>query len=269
MLALLALVALAFGLAACGSRQQQRQHHRLRTRAAATTTTPQRRLASVIQSNPDNAGKPTITIGSKNFTEEFILGEIYAQALQAAGYKVKKQLNLGSEQIALKALKAGSIDAYPEYTGTALTSFFKVKNDDVPKDAAAGLRADQGRVRQDRLHGAAADAVHGLQRLRDDPGGRAEGRQRDHAERPGLQGVMPRAIRRPKARTAPASSSSGSRSWDKGSDVVSTTPEETHVKAELDPGGDPPEDDRNEEVEGSPAPDPTEETDAGDDPQAD
>ena len=44
----------------------------------------------------------TITVGSKNFTEEFILGEIYAQALQAAGYKVKKDLNLGSEQIALQ-----------------------------------------------------------------------------------------------------------------------------------------------------------------------
>jgi glycine betaine/choline ABC-type transport system substrate-binding protein len=89
----------------------------------------------VIQRNAENASKPTITMGSKNFTEEFILGEIYAQALEAAGYKVKKQLNLGSEQIAYKAVKGGQVDAYPEYTGTSLTSFFKVETKDVPKDA--------------------------------------------------------------------------------------------------------------------------------------
>ena len=76
-----------------------------------------------------------MTIGSKNFTEQFVLGEIYSQALEAAGFTVKKQLNLGSELIAHKSLQAGKIDAYPEYTGTALTSFFKVKTADVPKDA--------------------------------------------------------------------------------------------------------------------------------------
>jgi glycine betaine/choline ABC-type transport system substrate-binding protein/ABC-type proline/glycine betaine transport system permease subunit len=133
-LALLAFVVLAFGLAACGSDDDNNGGSTDSGAAAATTTTPAGD-SKVIQSNPDNAGKPTITIGSKNFTEEFILGEIYAQSLKAAGYKIKKQLNLGSEQIALKALKSGSVDAYPEYTGTALTSFFKVKNEDVPKDA--------------------------------------------------------------------------------------------------------------------------------------
>ena len=87
----------------------------------------------LIKRNADNAAT-TITVGSKNFTEEFILGEIYAQALQAAGYTVKKDLNLGSEQIALKALKGGNIDGYPEYTSTALTSFFDVQPQDIPKD---------------------------------------------------------------------------------------------------------------------------------------
>ena len=61
---------------------------------------------------PTNA-TTTITVGSKNFTEQKVLGEIYAQALQAAGYKVKKQLNLGDEKTALKALEGGHIDAYP------------------------------------------------------------------------------------------------------------------------------------------------------------
>ncbi|MEA2283194.1 MAG: osmoprotectant transport system substrate-binding protein opuBD [Solirubrobacteraceae bacterium] len=86
------------------------------------------------------AGKGTITIGSKNFTEQFILGNIYADALKAAGFNVKKQLNLGAEQIAYKALKAGRIDAYPEYTGTSLTSFFGVKVADVPRDKNAAYQ---------------------------------------------------------------------------------------------------------------------------------
>jgi glycine betaine/choline ABC-type transport system substrate-binding protein/ABC-type proline/glycine betaine transport system permease subunit len=134
-LALLSLV-LAFGLAACGSDDSSDDNGSTSTGSAAATTTTPAADSKVITANADNASKPTITIGSKNFTEEFILGEIYAQSLKAAGYKVKKQLNLGSEQIALKALKSGRVDAYPEYTGTALTSFFKVKNEDVPKDPA-------------------------------------------------------------------------------------------------------------------------------------
>ena len=65
-------------------------------------------------------GKPTIKIGSKNFTEQFILGEIYAQALEGAGYPVDRKLNLGGTLVAYEALKSGDIDLYPEYTGTAL-----------------------------------------------------------------------------------------------------------------------------------------------------
>ncbi len=70
--------------------------------------------------------KPAITVGSKNFTEQYILGNIYADALSAAGFKVKKSLDLGSEVVAYKALKQGEVDAYPEYTGTALLSFMQV-----------------------------------------------------------------------------------------------------------------------------------------------
>jgi glycine betaine/choline ABC-type transport system substrate-binding protein len=88
----------------------------------------------LIQSNSAN-GNVTVKVGSKNFTEEFILGEIDAQALEAAGYKVKRDLNLGSEQIAFKALKNGNIDGYPEYTSTALTSFFGKKATEIPSDA--------------------------------------------------------------------------------------------------------------------------------------
>jgi len=104
----------------------------------------------LIERNPDNAGKK-ITVGSKNFTEEFILGEIYAQALQAAGYDIKTDLNLGDAQIALKALKAGDIDAYPEYTSTALTSFFKVQPQDIPKDAQDAIDQTQSKFAQEGL----------------------------------------------------------------------------------------------------------------------
>jgi glycine betaine/choline ABC-type transport system substrate-binding protein len=128
LIAVLAAVGLVVGLAACGSSSSDNKSD---TSGGTTATTAG---GSVIKANPAN-GKVSVTIGSKNFTEEFILGNIYAQALQAAGYKVKTQLNLGSEQIALKALKSGKISAYPEYTGTALTSFFNAKTTDIPTDA--------------------------------------------------------------------------------------------------------------------------------------
>jgi osmoprotectant transport system substrate-binding protein len=89
--------------------------------------------SSGIQRNDSNSST-TITVGSKNFTEQKILGEIYAQAFEAAGYKVEKQLNLGDEKTALKALEGGEISAYPEYTGTALLSFFGVQADKLPDD---------------------------------------------------------------------------------------------------------------------------------------
>lgn len=133
-LAMLAL-ALTFGLAACGDDDSSSDTGSSTSAGAAASTTSTKAADSkVIQSNPENGSKPTVTIGSKNFTENIILGEIYAQALQAAGYKVKKQLNLGSEQIALKAVKSGRVDAYPEYTGTVVTSFCKVKDADVSHD---------------------------------------------------------------------------------------------------------------------------------------
>jgi glycine betaine/choline ABC-type transport system substrate-binding protein len=89
--------------------------------------------AGTIENNPDNAGK-TITLGSKNFTEQIVLASIYSQALQAAGYTVNEQFNLGDEQTALKSLKSKQIDAYPEYTGTALLSFFDVPAAELPSD---------------------------------------------------------------------------------------------------------------------------------------
>ena len=79
-------------------------------------------------SDQPGKGKPAVTIGTKDFTEEFILGNLYAQALQAKGYKVNLKENIGATEITDKALTSGTIDAYPEYTGeTTATVFGKNK----------------------------------------------------------------------------------------------------------------------------------------------
>ncbi|BCS31930.1 glycine betaine/L-proline ABC transporter permease/substrate-binding protein [Luteitalea sp. TBR-22] len=65
-----------------------------------------------------------IVVGSKNFGEQLVLGEIVAQALEREGLRVRRQLNLGGTLICDRALLAGDIDVYVEYTGTALTAVF-------------------------------------------------------------------------------------------------------------------------------------------------
>src|ERR1700736_1648086 len=70
-------------------------------------------------------GGDAVKVGSKNFTEELILGELYAQSLEQAGWSVTRKLNLGTTDIAMAALKRGEIDLYPEYTGTAYLDVLK------------------------------------------------------------------------------------------------------------------------------------------------
>jgi osmoprotectant transport system substrate-binding protein len=121
-LLLLLLVPLAIG--ACGGDDDDDN---------GGSSTPAAQSSGTITKNDKNSSVK-LTIGSKNFTEQKVLGEIYAQALAAAGYSISKQLNLGDEKTALKALKQGEISAYPEYTGTILTSFLGKKAEDIPKD---------------------------------------------------------------------------------------------------------------------------------------
>ena len=66
------------------------------------------------------SGEPAIRVGSKNFTESIVIAEIYSRALENAGLKVQRHLNLGSTAIAMAAIERGDIDLYPEYTGTGL-----------------------------------------------------------------------------------------------------------------------------------------------------
>ncbi|HLF26552.1 MAG TPA: glycine betaine ABC transporter substrate-binding protein [Anaerolineae bacterium] len=69
---------------------------------------------------------PTIRVGSKDFTEQFILGEMYALLLEDAGFQVERKLNLGGTPVAHNALLNGEIDVYPEYTGTGLLTVLKL-----------------------------------------------------------------------------------------------------------------------------------------------
>ena len=72
-------------------------------------------------SGGDTKEGPTITIGSTNFAEQLILGEIFAQVLEANGYTVERQFNLGSREVVYPALTSGQIDLLAEYTGSLLT----------------------------------------------------------------------------------------------------------------------------------------------------
>jgi osmoprotectant transport system substrate-binding protein len=102
------LVGLGPVLAACGSA----------TPATTGTTTTSSRAAPP----GPGAGRPPVTLGAKNFTEEFILGQLYSQALSAMGYKVRLIDDIGPSEVVDRELAAGRIDGYPEYTGTILSS---------------------------------------------------------------------------------------------------------------------------------------------------
>jgi osmoprotectant transport system substrate-binding protein len=69
-------------------------------------------------------GKPALTLGTKNFTEELIIGELYKQYLQHEGYTINYKPNIGSTEIVDKALTSGQIDAYPEYLGESFSTVF-------------------------------------------------------------------------------------------------------------------------------------------------
>ena len=142
LLALLALVCSASLIAACGDDDDEQP--------ASTPTQSEPSGGGKIQKDEANAGIQ-LTIGSKNFTEQKVLGEIYAQGLEAAGFNISKDLNLGDEKTALAALKAGEISAYPEYTGTALLSFFGKQADELPKDEMAAYEEARKNFEADGL----------------------------------------------------------------------------------------------------------------------
>ncbi len=142
-LALVATLVLAIAVAACGSSSSSSSNTSSSSGSSSSKGT-------LITKNSANSGK-SVTIGTKNFPEQYILGEILKQGLEAAGYTVSNKGSLGSEVVAFKALKGGQVQAYPEYTGTALTSFYHVKVSAVPKTPVAAYAELKPKLAKDKI----------------------------------------------------------------------------------------------------------------------
>ena len=84
-------------------------------------------VAAVLSLCGCQRGSASVRIGSKNFSEQIVLAEIVAQALEGKGLRVERKLNLGGTFVCHKALLAGDLDLYPEYTGTAFTAILAKK----------------------------------------------------------------------------------------------------------------------------------------------
>jgi osmoprotectant transport system substrate-binding protein len=104
---------------------------------AAPTAAPAPTTAATAA--PAAASGGTVKVGSKDFTEELLLGEMYALVLEANGIKVERKLNLAGTQVAHEALMKGEIDLYPEYTGTGYLFILDIK--DGEKDPAKVFQA--------------------------------------------------------------------------------------------------------------------------------
>jgi osmoprotectant transport system substrate-binding protein len=85
----------------------------------------------------------TVNVGSKDFTEQFILGNMYLGVLEDMGVPAEDRLNLGGTQIAQQALVAGDIHLYPEYTGTALTEVLGLEIADVQGGGATPVASPE------------------------------------------------------------------------------------------------------------------------------
>jgi osmoprotectant transport system substrate-binding protein len=102
-------------LAACGSSNSS-------SSSGASAAAKSASSSTTSSSAPSSSG--SITLGTKNFTEEFIVGQLYKQALTKAGCTVNYKENIGATEVVDKALTSGQIDAYPEYTGESVATVF-------------------------------------------------------------------------------------------------------------------------------------------------
>jgi osmoprotectant transport system substrate-binding protein len=99
----LTVAAVALGLASCGSSNR-----------GTTTSTGYTTQTTLLP----GTGRPQVTIGDKNFTEQFVLGELYTEALTAQGFSVALNRNIGPTEVTLQALQSGRLAMYPEYLDT-------------------------------------------------------------------------------------------------------------------------------------------------------
>ncbi len=146
-----AAVAMLLVLAGCGSGPGHGS-----TATSSSTTTPTSSTTST--SALPGTGRPQITIGDKNFTEQFVLGELYYQALAAQGYTVLLNRNIGPTEVTIQDLQSGRVSMYPEYIDTWNTS-------------VAGYKHGFGGAHSAYRAGARWARVHGFQLLKPTPFG--------------------------------------------------------------------------------------------------
>ena len=87
---------------------------------------------------------PKVTVGSKRFTESYVLGEIVNLSLRDAGVQSVHRQGLGNTAIVIKALTTGQIDIYPEYTGTIVREILKRPDSSVSLDELNTMLAPMG-----------------------------------------------------------------------------------------------------------------------------
>jgi osmoprotectant transport system substrate-binding protein len=131
------LVLFVLVLAACGAGPGQSP-----TAPAADATTAPAADATTAPAGNAGADADPITVGSKNFTEMFIMGELYAQLLEANGYSVERAFDLGATPIAQTAITQGDIDLYPEYTSTGLLEVLQQEPITDPAELISTLRQE-------------------------------------------------------------------------------------------------------------------------------
>jgi osmoprotectant transport system substrate-binding protein len=128
---LLAVVLVAAGCGACGDASTSSSVAVSAVRSTTDTQTTTTTTTSVANGQASTStttpalpgtGKPVITVGDKNYTEQFVLGQLYVQALRAEGYTVNINQNIGPTAVTVQALNAGSLTMYPEYLDVFNTS---------------------------------------------------------------------------------------------------------------------------------------------------
>jgi len=119
--AVLFFLLLALACAGCGSGASSSGQGNGQDGTAAQGTTSQATNATGTAALP-GTGKPQVTIGDKNFTEQEVLGQLYTLALEAQGYTVQLNQNIGPTSVTMEALRTGALDMYPEYLNTFNTT---------------------------------------------------------------------------------------------------------------------------------------------------
>jgi osmoprotectant transport system permease protein len=109
-------------------------------RAAAATALGAALLAGTLAFSGGSAAGRPVVVGSKNFTEQLILGELVAAHLEERGFRVDRRLNLGGTALCHEAVRAGQLDLYVEYTGTALTDVLKQRVSSDPAEVFETVR---------------------------------------------------------------------------------------------------------------------------------